>query len=107
MRSTQGALRRGVSQRPPCRFEVIEVNANEAAAPRPQPRQGGDVAGSTGGGSGGGAEGGATPVTVVLDVAHNPPAIARFFDKVCGVTGRGLVDQQKCFLHVLEADPCT
>ncbi|CAM9667103.1 unnamed protein product [Scytosiphon promiscuus] len=45
----EDAVRRGVSQRPPCRFEVLRGG------------RGGDL---------------------VMDVAHNPPAIARFFEKV-------------------------
>eukprot|EP00752_Nemacystus_decipiens_P005398 g4894.t1 len=80
LRVDEDALLRGVSQRPPCRFEVVKVNPNAAApsaAPHPLPQQAGGVASSAGG-----AEGGAAPITVVLDVAHNPPAMARFFEKV-------------------------
>lgn len=99
--NTQDALRRGVSQRPPCRFEVIEVDPAKWVAEDASPlSEGADVASggdSADGGAGTGAEaeagGGSSTttsasdgaVTVVLDVAHNPPAIIRFFDKVCVV----------------------
>lgn len=86
-------MRRGVSQRPPCRFEVIKVNpAKWAAGAAPSPSRVGDAE-SAGGGAGGDAGAGegsssasdsaGAAVTVVLDVAHNPPAIVGFFDKVC------------------------
>ncbi|CAM9816029.1 unnamed protein product, partial [Ectocarpus sp. 13 AM-2016] len=79
----EDALRRGVTQRPPCRFEVLQVDAPAAAAAgaatgkQVESSYSEGVAGAGGGGSGGGGV-----VTVVLDVAHNPPAIVRFFQKV-------------------------
>ncbi|CAN0321177.1 unnamed protein product [Ectocarpus sp. 6 AP-2014] len=85
----EDALRRGVTQRPPCRFEVLQVDAPAAAAAaaaaaeaaatgqKVESAHSGGEAGAGGGGSGGGGV-----VTVVLDVAHNPPAIVRFFQKV-------------------------
>eukprot|EP00903_Cladosiphon_okamuranus_P018384 g16910.t1 len=84
LRVDEDALRRGVSQRPPCRFEVVEVHPKEAAsaAATQQQQQGGDAALSTDRGGGEGAGRGPSPVTVVLDVAHNPPAIVKFFEKV-------------------------
>ncbi|CAM9889446.1 unnamed protein product, partial [Ectocarpus fasciculatus] len=98
----EDALRRGVSQRPPCRFEVLQVDAPPAAAvtgkqvgsPRSSGGDAGAVVGAGGrgasppegggeaGASGGGGGGGEGVVTVVLDVAHNPPAIVRCFQKV-------------------------
>lgn len=94
----QDASRRGVSQRPPCRFEVVQVKPDAEATPAagaapaeeeehrqqeaPPPSGAGGVSG-VGVGAGGGRAAGASDVTVVLDVAHNPPAIVRFFDKVC------------------------
>ncbi|CAM9212108.1 unnamed protein product [Ectocarpus sp. 12 AP-2014] len=79
----EDALRRGVTQRPPCRFEVLQVDAPAAAAgaaatgKEVESSHSGGEAGAGGGGSGGGGV-----VTVVLDVAHNPPAIVRCFQKV-------------------------
>lgn len=68
----QAAVRQGLAMRPPCRFEVREVEVGvdapqAVAAPRGVP--------------GGGEK--KTGITVVLDAAHNPPAIASFFRKVC------------------------
>ncbi|CAN0105686.1 unnamed protein product [Ectocarpus sp. 4 AP-2014] len=77
----EDALRRGVMQRPPCRFEVLQVDAPAAAAAatgkQVESSHSGGETGAGGGGSGGGGV-----VTVVLDVAHNPPAIVRCFQKV-------------------------
>ncbi|CBN77676.1 conserved unknown protein [Ectocarpus siliculosus] len=80
----EDALRRGVTQRPPCRFEVLQVDAPAAAAAAEAAATGKKVESSHSGGeagAGGGGSGGGGVVTVVLDVAHNPPAIVRFFQK--------------------------
>ncbi|CAM9830381.1 unnamed protein product, partial [Phaeothamnion confervicola] len=53
----EAAVAEGVAQRPPCRFEVVQARPPGATSDSP-------------------------PVTVVLDVAHNPPAIALLFHKV-------------------------
>lgn len=63
-----------MSQRPPCRFEVVQIDVS----PPPQAQR--EEEGGAGGE--GGVPSGATGVTVVLDAAHNPPAVVRFFDKV-------------------------
>lgn len=63
------ALRKGVAERPQCRFQVVEVEANASKTSR----------GGTGDAE---VSSEKTSVTVVLDVGHNPPAITRFFDKL-------------------------
>lgn len=103
----QEAIKLGIAQRPPCRFEVIQMHVPESGVPvRVQHPSTDDTVcskgkmpasegrGSSGGGSGGGCGtngerlevGDGDEVTVVLDVAHNPPAIVRAMEKVCVVS---------------------
>jgi dihydrofolate synthase / folylpolyglutamate synthase len=57
------ALVKAMQLRPPCRFEVLTVHTTPAAAASSDQQQ-------------------QQPVTVVLDVAHNPPAMARLLHKL-------------------------
>lgn len=80
-------MREGVSQRPPCRFEIVGVDVDVGVNGQAGDHVDGDhVDGDAGGGGGGGGGESSTTnsvaVAVVLDVSHNPPAIKRFFEKV-------------------------
>ncbi|CAM9737344.1 unnamed protein product [Laminaria digitata] len=61
-------MRKGLAERPQCRFQVVQVEADASKSSK----------GGTGDSSG------KSGVTVVLDVGHNPPAITRLFDKLRG-----------------------
>ncbi|KAG5190471.1 Mur ligase [Tribonema minus] len=68
------AVLAGIAKRPPCRFEVLRV----AAPPPPLPPNGGAAAPPV-------------TVTVILDVAHNPPAVRRLAAKLrADAPGRAL-----------------
>jgi dihydrofolate synthase / folylpolyglutamate synthase len=61
------ALVKAMQLRPPCRFEVLTAHATPAAAAASSDQQ---------------QQQQQQPVTVVLDVAHNPPAMARLLHKL-------------------------
>eukprot|EP00904_Undaria_pinnatifida_P005255 jgi/Undpi1/185/HiC_scaffold_1.g00182.m1 len=61
------ALRKGVTERPQCRFQVVEIE---------------DDASTTTQGLGDGVSSKNGNVSVVMDVGHNPAAITRLFDKL-------------------------